>query len=174
MARTSQDRKRRLAALEPGGADAAAPHAGREADSGGDARQRVAESGFAEAGRPAFALESTEPAADPQAADEAALAEAATREPIGPAIGFSDIGLTELALAAEGFPEASPGLRLVSADAGAATLRSPIVLGSPAASSDAARTAGAEDGSEPVGTPIDGTVRGNLDYADWSGIKGWI
>jgi hypothetical protein len=181
MARTSQERKRRLAA--PGGADAAAPHAGREANSGSDARQGVAESGFAEAGfaevgRPAFALESTEPAADPQAADEAALAEAATREPIGPAIGFSDIGQTELALAAEGFPEASPGLRLVSADAGAhagtGALRSPIVLGSPAASSDAARAAGAEDGSEPVGTAIDGTVRGNLDYADWSGIKGWI
>src|SRR5580704_10748190 len=81
MARTSQERKRRLAA--PGGADAAAPHAGREANSGSDARQGVAESGFAEAGfaevgRPAFALESTEPAADPQAADEAALAEAAT------------------------------------------------------------------------------------------------
>ena len=62
------------------------------------------------------------------------------------------------------------GLHLVSGEA-AVALPSPVVLSS-AAAPLVAGAAGSQ--VELAGTAIEGKLRGNLDYADWSGIKGWI
>ena len=85
-------------------------------------------------------------------------------------VELSDIGQAELALAGEVSSEPLHGLHLVSGDLGAA-LPSPVMLSS-AAAPLVAGAVGSE--AELAGTAIEGKLRGNLDYADWSGIKGWI
>jgi GT2 family glycosyltransferase/glycosyltransferase involved in cell wall biosynthesis len=104
-------------------------------------------------------------------ATEPALAEAAARPDLGAIIELSDIGQAELELAADESAQPAHGLHLVGGD-DAAALPSPILLGSAAAPLSAAALGAV--GAELAGTPIGGTLRGNLDYADWSGIKGWI
>jgi len=85
-------------------------------------------------------------------------------------VELSDIGQAELALAGEVSSEPLHGLHLVSGEA-AVALPSPVVLSS-AAAPLVAGAAGSQ--VELAGVPIEGRLRGNLDYADWSGIKGWI
>ena len=112
---------------------------------------------------------SDEAASGEAPATEPALAEAAARPDLGTIIELSDIGQAELELAGDAPP--AHGLHLVGGD-DAAALPSPILLGSAAAPLSAAALGAT--GAELAGTPIGGTLRGNLDYADWSGIKGWI
>jgi hypothetical protein len=85
-------------------------------------------------------------------------------------VELSDIGQAELALAGEVSSEPLHGLHLVGGDERAA-LPSPVMLSS-AAAPLVAGAVGSE--AELAGTAIEGKLRGNLDYADWSGIKGWI
>ena len=126
MARTSQERKRRMPAPEPADTDAALPQNGLEpGDQGGE---------------------------------DALVVE------------LSDIGQAELALAGEVSSEPPHGLHLVSGDGGPA-LPSPVMLAS-AAMPLVAGAVGSE--AELAGAPVEGRLRGNIDYADWSGIKGWI
>ncbi len=84
-------------------------------------------------------------------------------------VELSDIGQAELALADEMSSEPLHGLHLVSGDGGVA-LPSPVMLANAAAPLGAG--AGGSE-AELAGAPIEGRLRGNLDYADWSGIKGW-
>src|SRR5437588_6879562 len=84
-------------------------------------------------------------------------------------VELSDIGQAELALAGEVSSEPLHGLHLVSGDLGAA-LPSPVMLAS-AAAPLVAGAVGSE--VELAGAATEGKLRGNLDYADWSGIKGW-
>jgi len=148
MARPSQERKRRITAPEPADADAA-PGQPR-----GEAEQ---ESSAAEASVPAVEL--TEDTSRTEAGEATA------------AIQLSDVGQAELAAAPDEASELPRGLHLVSSGAGVA-LPSPVLLGS-APAPVAAGPAGTAD-AELAGTAIDGKLRGNLDYAAWSGIKGWI
>jgi O-antigen biosynthesis protein len=85
-------------------------------------------------------------------------------------VELSDIGQAELALADEVSSEPLHGLHLVSGDGGVA-LPSPVMLTN-AAPPLVAGAVGSE--AELAGVPIEGRLRGNLDYADWSGIKGWV
>jgi len=84
-------------------------------------------------------------------------------------VELSDIGQAELALADEMSSEPLHGLHLVSGEGGVA-LPSPVMLANAAAPLGAG--AGGSE-AELAGAPIEGRLRGNLDYADWSGIKGW-
>ena len=84
-------------------------------------------------------------------------------------VELSDIGQAELALAGQLSSEPLHGLHLMSGEA-AVPLPSPVVLSS-AAAALVAGAAGSQVGL--AGAAIEGKLRGNLDYADWSGIKGW-
>src|SRR5437763_8827628 len=144
MARPSQERKRRIAA--PADADAAPAQRHSEPDQGSSGAERSV-----------FAVELTEETSLTEAGDPTAVFE------------LSDVEPTELTFTAEGETELPRGLHLVSSEA-AAALPSPVLLGS-APAPLAAGLAGTPN-ADLAGTAIEGKLRGNLDYADWSGIKG--
>lgn len=155
MARTSQERKRQTVA--PGSAEAAGvlPSGGPEGRNAAD--ETVAHSDAASS--PVFTLQPAEDEPQTETPEDIAAAQ------------LSDVGQAELALTSRVQTETAHGLHLISGD-GAVALPSPVLLGSAAAPLGASPFGALE--AELAGSRIEGRLRGNLDYADWSGIKGWI
>ena len=167
MARTLQQRKRRSALQE------AVPAADVFSAGLTEAEPASVAAELPEIAERLGKVEDCSPA-DLLARQEIEQEDPAQEKGLGQGAEFSGLGQSALALDAEPLPELAHGLRLVGDD----TITQPPTQSEMAediATDTAALAAEQPDAEpEPAGTVIEGSLRGNLDYADWHGIRGWI